>query len=71
MNAAFLPTEKEILRAANIIHQMDAAYLSEKGAFGLDVEDGGREMIDAPMLKQAKNTIRLARAAGLDIPKVS
>lgn len=71
VNAAFLPTEKEILRAANIIHQMDAAYLSEKGAFGLDVEDGGREMIDAPMLKQAKNTIRLARAAGLDIPKVS
>lgn len=50
---------------------MDAAYASEKGAFGLEAEDGGKEMIDAPMLKQAKNTIRLARAAGLEIPKVS
>lgn len=71
VNATFLPTEKEILRAAKIIHRMDAAYASEKGAFGLEAEDGGKEMIDAPMLKQAKNTIRLARAAGLEIPKVS
>ncbi|KAI6166796.1 citrate lyase beta subunit [Pisolithus thermaeus] len=71
VNATFLPTEKEILRAANIIHQMDAAYASEKGAFGLEVGDGRKEMIDAPMLKQAKNTIQLARAAGLEIPKVS
>ncbi|KAI6123474.1 citrate lyase beta subunit [Pisolithus croceorrhizus] len=61
----FYHCHDEILRAAKIIHRMDAAYASEKGAFGLE------KMIDAPMLKQAKNTIQLARAAGLEIPKVS
>jgi citrate lyase subunit beta-like protein len=32
---------------------MKTAYDQRKGAFGLETEDGGREMIDAPMLKQA------------------
>lgn len=31
---------------------MEKAYALEKGAFGLDLEGGGKEMIDAPMLKQ-------------------
>ena len=43
----------EILRAARILHQMEKAYGEERGAFGLATEDGGKEMIDAPMLKQA------------------
>jgi len=32
---------------------MEVAYSSQKGAFGLEMEGGGKEMIDAPMLKQA------------------
>ena len=41
-------------RAAKIVHQMAQAHASEKGAIGLDLGDGkdGKEMIDAPMLKQ-------------------
>lgn len=31
---------------------MEKAHALEKGAFGLDLEGGGKEMIDAPMLKQ-------------------
>lgn len=79
----------EILRAAKILHRMNIAYSNQKGAFGLEMEGGGKEMIDAPMLKQvcvslcgqagsrlkvggmqAENVIRLARAAGCDIPHV-
>ncbi|KAF9236507.1 Pyruvate/Phosphoenolpyruvate kinase-like domain-containing protein [Melanogaster broomeanus] len=68
VNSTFVPTSKEILRAVRILHQMNTAHSSQKGAFGLEMEDGGKEMIDTPMLKQAENTIRLARVAGLDIP---
>lgn len=42
----------EILRAAKILHRMNIAHSHEKGAFGLEMEGGGKEMIDAPMLKQ-------------------
>lgn len=44
----------EVYRAAKIVHQMAQAHASEKGAIGLDLGDGqdGKEMIDAPMLKQ-------------------
>lgn len=31
---------------------MDEAHAVEKGAFGLEMEGGGKEMIDMPMLKQ-------------------
>lgn len=31
---------------------MNKAHTSEKGAFGLEMDGGGKEMIDAPMLKQ-------------------
>lgn len=37
----------EILRAAKILHQMEVAHSSQKGAVGLE-----GEMIDAPMLRQ-------------------
>ena len=78
----------EILRAARILRQMEKAHAEQKGAVGLATEDGGKEMIDAPMLKQvessfglfcsgidiscdeAENTVRLAMAAGLEIPQV-
>ncbi|KAG6372876.1 hypothetical protein JVT61DRAFT_7311 [Boletus reticuloceps] len=67
---------------------MNIAYSNQRGAFGLEMEGGGKEMIDAPMLKQvgcflvkwrslmvnvipqAENIIRLARAAGCDVPHV-
>lgn len=42
----------EILRAAKILHQMNITHSEQKGAFGLEMEGGGKEMIDAPMLKQ-------------------
>ncbi|EJC97995.1 beta subunit of citrate lyase [Fomitiporia mediterranea MF3/22] len=68
----FVPTEKEILRAARIVSAMQASHLEGRGAFGLDLSDGSgsREMIDAPMLKQAENVLRVAKAAGLEIPEV-
>jgi hypothetical protein len=44
----------EILHALKVIQQMRVAHASQKGAIGLDLESGGREMIDAPMLKQVK-----------------
>ncbi|KAH9002665.1 citrate lyase beta subunit [Lactarius hatsudake] len=61
---------REILRAAKIVHQMAQAHAAQTGAIGLDLSDdkGGKEMIDAPMLKQAEKTIHMARAAGLPIP---
>ena len=62
----------EIERAVTILHQMRISHASSKGAFGLEMCDGkgGKEMIDAPMLKQAEQIIRLAEAAGLEIPDV-
>ncbi|KAI0057840.1 citrate lyase beta subunit [Artomyces pyxidatus] len=70
IQSTFVPTDKEILRAAKIVHQMAQAHASQRGAVGLDLGDGkgGKEMIDAPMLKQAENTVRIARAAGIEIP---
>jgi citrate lyase subunit beta-like protein len=34
---------------------MEVAHASHIGAFGLELEDGGKEMIDAPMLKQVSS----------------
>lgn len=67
---ASLTYNSEIERAARILHQMEISHASSKGAFGLDLGDGkgGMEMIDAPLIKQAEQTISLAKAAGLDIP---
>ncbi|KAI0050360.1 citrate lyase beta subunit [Auriscalpium vulgare] len=73
IQSTFVPTDKEIYRAAKIVHQMAQAHTSQRGAIGLDLGDGkdGKEMVDAPMLKQAENAIRVARAAGLEIPQFS
>jgi len=70
IQSTFVPTEQEILRAAKIVHQMAQAHAAQKGAIGLDISDdkGGKEMVDAPMLKQAEKTIHMARVAGLPIP---
>ncbi|KAI0078213.1 citrate lyase beta subunit [Panus rudis PR-1116 ss-1] len=63
----FVPTAKGI-RAAKILEQMEKAHASQRGAIGLATEGGPTEMIDAPMIKQAENIIRIAKAAGLPIP---
>ncbi|EKM49597.1 uncharacterized protein PHACADRAFT_214142 [Phanerochaete carnosa HHB-10118-sp] len=70
IHSSFLPTTKEILRAARILRQMEKAHGQQRGAAGLVTEDGGLEMIDQPMIKQAEYTIRTALAAGLEIPKI-
>ncbi|EIW59205.1 citrate lyase beta subunit [Trametes versicolor FP-101664 SS1] len=70
IQSTFVPSSKEILRAARILKQMEKAHKSNKGAAGLTLEGGGMEMIDAPMIKQAENVVRAARAAGLEIPDV-
>ncbi|KIK59391.1 hypothetical protein GYMLUDRAFT_44737 [Collybiopsis luxurians FD-317 M1] len=59
----FVPTEKEIRRAALILASMKSAHDSAKGAIGLE-----GEMIDAPMIKQAEKIIQIAKEAGLEIP---
>ena len=51
----------EILRAARILRQMEKAHLANRGAAGLELEGGGMEMIDAPMLKQARTLLNLMR----------
>ncbi|KZT28862.1 citrate lyase beta subunit [Neolentinus lepideus HHB14362 ss-1] len=71
IHSTYVPTAKEIERAANIFRQMLLAHASNKGAVGIDLEGGGKEMVDAPMLKQAVNTIAVARAAGLYIPNIA
>jgi len=70
IQTTFVPSEKEILRAAQILDKMAHAHAAHKGAVGLELGDeaGHKEMIDAPMLKQAEKTIQMARAAGLPIP---
>ncbi|KAJ3491122.1 hypothetical protein NLI96_g953 [Meripilus lineatus] len=70
IHSTFVPTEKEILRAARILHNMEKAHASNRGAIGLSLEGGGQEMIDAPMIKQAGNVIRIAKQAGLTIPDI-
>ena len=48
----------EILRAAKILHRMNIAHSNQKGAFGLEMESGSKEMIDAPMLKQVRISLQ-------------
>lgn len=43
----------EIKRAKSVVEQMELTRSSEgRGAFGLSTPEGGKEMIDEPMLKQ-------------------
>lgn len=46
---------REILRAAKIVDSMSKAHAVQKGAAGLDLGEGHKEMIDAPMLKQVRS----------------
>ncbi|KAH9950562.1 citrate lyase beta subunit [Amylocystis lapponica] len=70
IQSTFVPSAKEILRAARILRRMEQAHDEQIGAIGLELESGGKEMIDAPMLKQAENIIRIAKSAGLEIPQI-
>ncbi|EED82273.1 predicted protein [Postia placenta Mad-698-R] len=54
IQSTFVPSDKEILRAATILHRMQQAHVSQQGAIGLELEGGGKEMIDAPMIKQLR-----------------
>ncbi|KAF8133994.1 hypothetical protein EV363DRAFT_1106254, partial [Boletus edulis] len=47
VNASFVPT----FHGADPLHQMKIAYSNQRGAFGLEMEGGGKEMIDAPILR--------------------
>ncbi|KAF8630935.1 hypothetical protein AX17_005292 [Amanita inopinata Kibby_2008] len=49
IQSIYVPTAKEIERAAKIIRAMEVAHGAERGAVGLE-----GEMIDAPMMKQVK-----------------
>ncbi|KAL6302803.1 Pyruvate/Phosphoenolpyruvate kinase-like domain-containing protein [Sparassis latifolia] len=69
IQSTFVPSPREIFRAAKILHRMERAHSAQKGAIGLELEGGGKEMIDAPMVKQADNIIRIAKSAGLEIPQ--
>jgi len=70
IQSAFVPSEKEIARAARILRGMDWAQRMElRGAFGLELEGKGTEMIDEPMVKQAKRIIERAKTARLPIPE--
>lgn len=37
---------------------MNIAHSNQKGAFGLEMESGSKEMIDAPMLKQVRISLQ-------------
>jgi len=70
INEAFRPSDKEVLRAAKIVHQTKISHDAGSGAFGLVMEDGKKEMVDAPMLKQAEATLRMASMCKVAIPDV-
>lgn len=46
---------------------MELAHASRLGAFGLELEGGGKEMIDAPMLKQVSVSIKIPLTDHLSI----
>jgi citrate lyase subunit beta/citryl-CoA lyase len=60
IHRAFAPDEKEIARARMILLAFEEA--KEKG---LGVVSLGSKMIDAPVVKRAERTIRVAIEAGL------
>ncbi|KZT58314.1 beta subunit of citrate lyase [Calocera cornea HHB12733] len=67
-NALFVPSPTELRRAALILAGMERANARDgAGAFGLDI-DGRSEMIDEPMVKQARELLRRASAAGVHVP---
>jgi citrate lyase subunit beta-like protein len=54
---AYSLTGPEIHRAVEIVRRMEESHEKKLGAFGLDDGKGGKEMIDAPMLKQVNMLI--------------
>lgn len=70
IHTTFVPSQAEITRAAKILKAMESAHNNHKGAVGLSV-NGRDEMIDAPMLRQARQIIQHAKQAGLPIPNSS
>lgn len=60
INKAFLPTEKEIEKAKKIVIAFDNAKSK-----GLGVVSLGSKMIDAPIVKRAERTVKLALDYGI------
>ncbi|KDN53391.1 beta subunit of citrate lyase [Tilletiaria anomala UBC 951] len=67
---AFSPSEADVLRAARIKHAYEQSVKDHKGAVGMK-EGDSMVMIDAPMLKQASDTLAKARIGKMKIPDVS
>ncbi|KAJ7712438.1 Pyruvate/Phosphoenolpyruvate kinase-like domain-containing protein [Mycena metata] len=66
IQSTFVPTASEIERAAKILHTMEREHALNRGAAGLE-----GEMIDKPMILQAEKILRIARAANLEIPRIT
>ena len=60
VHEAFAPTESEIVKAQNIVSAFEEAKSK-----GIAVVSIGSKMIDAPVVKRAQNTIKLAKLNGL------
>nr|GAT50562.1 predicted protein [Mycena chlorophos] len=65
IQSTFVPSSSEIERAVKIVAQMDREHAANRGATGLD-----GEMIDMPMILQARKILSIARAANLEIPEL-
>jgi citrate lyase beta subunit len=59
VNEAFTPSVAEIAHATRVLQAAAAAEKEGKGAFALD-----GKMVDAPLLRQARLVLEIARAAG-------
>jgi len=59
---AFAPTQEEYARAKRIVDAFEDAK-----ARGLGVVSLGSKMIDAPVVKRAQDTLRMAKAAGMEM----
>jgi len=59
---AFAPTQEEYARAKRIVDAFEDAK-----ARGLGVVSLGSKMIDAPVVKRAQYTLRMAKAAGMEM----
>ena len=57
--------DPEISRAIKVLEQYEQAVKAGKGAYGLEGDEGRTEMIDAPMILQAKQTLKKAKQFGL------
>lgn len=65
ITSAFAPSSDEIERASTILKIMKD---SSRGAEALKGKDGREEMIDRPMVLQARRILREAQEAGLSVP---